>query len=180
MTSKQYCPLENNKCKQHYNHWCYGNLCNVAIEDNKLSDDKYHNNKKKGAINLPNRRQLNLTKYNINSDLYQELFYFCKRYNDRREEIESLYNLSSINTDGMPKGNSISNQTESKAIRINKLRRENELIEQAAVEADPHIYQYIIKNVTEGTSYEYLRAPCGRKQFYEKRRIFFKILSEKR
>ncbi|RDY30305.1 hypothetical protein [Lachnotalea glycerini] len=129
---------------------------------------------------MPNKRKLKLMKYNIDDDLYQELFYFCKRYKQREDEINSMYGLTNINTDGMPKGSSIGSQTEAKALRILKLRSENELIEQSAIEANPYIYQYIIKNVTQGISYDYMKVPCGRRQFYESRRIFFKILSEKR
>lgn len=129
---------------------------------------------------MPNRRDLHLNKYEIDTDHYRELFYFCKQYQSRQDEINSLYGLSEICQDGMPKGNKIGSQTESKAIRIDKLRRENELIEQTAIEADSYIYQYIVKNVTQGISYEYMDVPCGRRQFYEKRRLFFKLLSGKR
>ena len=126
------------------------------------------------------KRDLNLHKYEIDSDLYRELFYFCKRYSARKIEIDSLYGLSEIVSDGMPRGNKTGDQTANKAIRIDKLQRENKLIEQAAIETDPWIYQSILKNVTEGIPYEYMKVPCGRRQFYERRRLFFKILSEKR
>lgn len=118
--------------------------------------------------------------YQIDVDLYRELFYFCKRYKARQKEIESLYGLTAPNMDGMPKGNKVGSQTESKAIRIEKLKKENELIEQAAIEANSYIYPFIIRNVTEGIAYEYMRVPMGRRQFYDGRRLFFKILSEKR
>ena len=129
---------------------------------------------------MPDRRKLKLAKYNIDDDLYQELFYFCKRYKQREIEINSLYELTCINTDGMPKGNTVGSQTESKALRISKLKSENQLIEEAAEKANPYLKHYIIKNVTQGISYDYMNVPSGRKQFYESRRMFFKILSEKR
>lgn len=129
---------------------------------------------------MPNRRSLNLHKYQINKDKYQELFYYCKQYKSRQDEINSLYGLSEVNMDGMPKGNITGSQTESKALKILKLKEENNLIEQSAVEANPSISQFIIKNVTEGIAFDYLRVPCGRRQFYESRRLFFKILSDKR
>lgn len=67
------------------------------------------------------------------------------------------------------------------AIEGNALRRTDlELIEQSAVEADPDIFPYILKNVTEGIPYEYMDVPCGRKQFYEARRVFFILLAQKR
>lgn len=129
---------------------------------------------------MPNKRILRLNKYQINQDKYQELFYFCKQYYERETEINSLYGLSAVVADGMPRGNTTSDQTANKAIRIERLRKENELIEQTAIEADPYIYQDIIKNVTQGIPYEYLDMPCSRGYFYDRRRKFFKLLSDKR
>lgn len=57
---------------------------------------------------------------------------------------------------------------------------EVELIEQTAIAADQVLYPYILKSVTQGIKYEYMDAPCGRRQFYEVRRIFFALLGEKR
>lgn len=116
----------------------------------------------------------------ISRDRYNELFYFCKQYKDRENEINYLRGLDEITQDGMPRGNVISDTIFKKANKIIHLRAKNELIEQAAIEADAYIYQSIIKNVTEGIPYEYMEVPCGRRQFYERRRLFFKILSEKR
>ena len=129
---------------------------------------------------MPNQRNLRLHNYQIDDDLYCELKYFCKRYQKREYEVNSLYGLSEVNQDGMPKGNAISNQTESKTLRILKIRAENELIEQTAIETDPYIYQDIIKNVTQGIAYDYLDCHCSRGYFYDRRRKFFKLLSEKR
>lgn len=121
-----------------------------------------------------------MSSHHIDNDRYQELFYFCKGYQSRQQEINNLRGLTAPNMDGMPKGNKVGSQTEAKAIRIEKLTRENELIEQAAIEADSCIYQHIIKNVTLGIGYEYLRCPYSRGSFYDRRRKFYKILSELR
>lgn len=129
---------------------------------------------------MPRRRALRLSKYSISRDKYQELYYFCKQYWERKKEISFLRGLTEVKQDGMPKSNSISDPTYQKAEKILRLRHENELIEQAAIETHSGLYQYILKNVTEGTPYEYMEAPIGRRQFYELRRIFFKKLSEKR
>lgn len=58
--------------------------------------------------------------------------------------------------------------------------QKRELIEQTAIEADPETCDLLIKNVTEGISYEYMAVPRGRRQFYERRRKFFYLLSQKR
>lgn len=129
---------------------------------------------------MPNKRDLRLHKYDIDTDHYRELFYFCKRYHEREDEINHLRGLNEIVSDGMPRGSNISDPTARKAEKILKLRADNELIEQTAIESDSFIYQYLLKNIIQGISYEHLSCPCGRRQFYEKRRLFFKLLSEKR
>lgn len=63
-----------------------------------------------------------------------------------------------------------------KGIEFGKCR----LIEQTAIEADPETYDLLLKNVTEGISYEYMAIPRGRRQFYMRRRKFFWLLSERR
>jgi hypothetical protein len=59
-----------------------------------------------------------------------------------------------------------------------------ELIEKIAKEADPYLYPYIIKAVTEELSYTYLKAkldiPCGKDMYYDRYRRFFWLLSEAR
>lgn len=47
------------------------------------------------------------------------------------------------------------------------------MIEQAARTAEPELWPYILRNVTQGVPYHALLIPCGRRQFYEKRRRFF-------
>ena len=61
-----------------------------------------------------------------------------------------------------------------------KLEKDIEAIEQCAVAADPEIYQYIIKSVTEGVKYEFLKVPASRKKFYRARRKFFYLLDQKK
>lgn len=129
---------------------------------------------------MPSRRTLRLSKYHISKDKYQELYYFCKQYWEREKEVNFLRGLSEVVQDGMPRGNSTSDPTFRKAEKILRLREENEIIEQAAMQACPEVYQQILKNVTEGVPYEYMIVPMGRRQFYEARRLFFKILSGKR
>lgn len=59
-----------------------------------------------------------------------------------------------------------------------------ELIEQVAKDADKYLWQYILKAVTEGLSYTYLRTkldiPCGKDMYYDRYRRFFWLLSEVR
>ena len=84
----------------------------------------------------------------------------------------------------MPKGTDISDSTAKKAMAAAQLRTNIELIERAARQADDEIDGYILRNVTEGAGYTYLRhamnMPCGRNKFYKARRKFFYILYKNR
>lgn len=84
----------------------------------------------------------------------------------------------------MPTSHGNGDATANLAVRRAELQRKCELIEQTAIEADPDIYQYIIKGVTtEYATYRYLREiagmPCGKNMYYDRRRKFFFLLSKK-
>ena len=55
------------------------------------------------------------------------------------------------------------------------------MVEQAAVCADPELYSYILRAVTEGTTFVVLKSlygiPCERDMFYDRRRKFYWVLS---
>jgi len=127
-----------------------------------------------------NKREMKLSDYNISLAKYNELKYFCMQYGEKKKELQKGYGLSSIANDGLPKGNTTGNPTERTAIRNAMLQKDIELIEQTVIEADSNIYQWLIRNVTEGIAYEYMNVPKGRKQFYESRRYFFYLLAQKR
>lgn len=99
------------------------------------------------------KRGVKIKEYGISREKYAELKYFCMQYHEKKRE----------------------------ALNGNTLRQKDvEQIEQTALETDPSLYPYILRSVTEGIPYEYMDVPCGRKQFYEARRIYFILLAEKR
>ena len=53
-----------------------------------------------------------------------------------------------------------------------------------AKEADEYLYEYILKEITEGISYTYLKTamkiPCGKDMYYDRYRKFFWLLSNSR
>ena len=59
-----------------------------------------------------------------------------------------------------------------------------QMLEQAAKDADHYLWEYILKAVTEGLSYTYLRTkldmPCGRDMYYDRYRRFFWLLNKAR
>ena len=55
------------------------------------------------------------------------------------------------------------------------------MVEQAAIEAEPELYSYILKAVTENLTFVVLKnvygIPCERDMFYDRRRKFYWVLS---
>lgn len=128
---------------------------------------------------MPKERVLSLGKYDISANRYLELKYFCRQYREKQSQLRSLTEISSFNMDGRS-GGGISDKTASLAIKRAQLTEDMKLVEQSAFEADSDIYQYIISNVADGVPYEYLGVPAGRRKFYEARRKFFFLLSQKK
>ena len=126
------------------------------------------------------KRDMKLSDYNISRAKYNELKYFCMQYNEKKRELQSRYGLRAVVSDGQPKGNLPGKPTESIAVKNAMIQADVDLIELTAREADSDIYQWLMKNVTEGIPYEWLDVPMARKQFYESRRYFFYLLSKKR
>jgi hypothetical protein len=58
------------------------------------------------------------------------------------------------------------------------------MVEQTAIATDADLSSYILKAVTEGVSYDYLKArleiPCGKDTYYELYRRFFWLLNKER
>ena len=85
----------------------------------------------------------------------------------------------------MPVTHCGSDATQQLAIRRAQLEKNCELIEQTAIEADPDIYQYLLKAVTnEDVTYRYMRMimgiPCGKKMYYDRRRKFYWLLDQRK
>lgn len=109
-----------------------------------------------------------------------ELRYLCLQYDEMKHKLQSIdYGLKAVEITGMPSSHRLSNVTEETALKRINLTKKLEAIEQSAIEADPEIYKYILKAVANDLPYEYLSVPCGRRQFYEKRKLFFALLDKK-
>lgn len=125
-------------------------------------------------------------KYYIDKHRHYELKHFCLQYPVWKRAYAALLDLSIVSSSltGMPSGGGMSDTTAKSAIRRNYYADKIKLVEETAKEADPYLYEYILKAVTEGLSYTYLRTilqiPCGRDMFYDRYRRFFWLLSEAR
>lgn len=126
------------------------------------------------------KRDMRLSDYGISPAKYNELKYFCMQHEEKKREIQRLCGVNVSVENEMLCGNTIGNPIVSQAIRRAMLQEDVELIERTTIEADSEIHLWLMKNVTEGIPYEYLDVPKARKQFYESRRYFFYLLSQKR
>lgn len=125
-------------------------------------------------------------KYWIDKHRYYELKHFCLQYGEWRKAYaaccETIVFASKF--EEMSSGNVPSDLTAKYAIKRAQYAERIKMIEQAAKEADDFLYPYILRAVTEGLSYTYLKSkleiPCGRDMYYDRYRRFFWLLSEAR
>lgn len=124
-------------------------------------------------------------KYYIDKHRYYELKHFCLQYNSWKKSYNALSELIVSTTfERVPSSNEISDLTAKCAINRTMYGDKINLIERAALDADEDLYQYILKAVTEGLSYTYLKTklnmPCGRDMYYDRYRRFFWLLNNLR
>lgn len=125
-------------------------------------------------------------KYWIDKHRYYELKHFCMQYLSWKKTYAAIDELSRTSSvfDRMPSSNLPSNLTEKYAIRKAYYSSKIDMIEKAAIDADQDLYIYILKAVTEGLSYTYLKSkleiPCSRDTYYDRYRRFFWLLNEAR
>ena len=125
-------------------------------------------------------------KYYIDKHRYYELKHFCLQYHEWKKAYASCCEaiIFASRYELMPADNMPSDLTAKYAIKKAQYAEHIKLIERIAREADDFLYPYIIKAVTEGLSYPYLKTrlniPCGRDMYYDRYRKFFWLLSEAR
>lgn len=123
-------------------------------------------------------------KYWIDKHRHYELKHFCLQYPTWKKKYKAFNEMSifGTNMDGMPSSNNPSDLTASYAIKKARYSSKIDLIEKVALEADPLLHKYILKAVTEGLSYTYLKGrlniPCGKDMYYDRYRRFFWLLSD--
>lgn len=134
---------------------------------------------------MGNARPLNHSKYGNGKNRFSELYYWCLQYGEWEDELKyKTDTVGAMKITDMPTSHNGGDATQQLAIRRTMLEQNCRLIEQTAIEADPDIYQYLLKAVTEnGVSYQYLKMimniPCGKDMYYDRRRKFYWLLSQK-
>ena len=125
-------------------------------------------------------------KYYIDKHRHYELKHFCLQYPTWKREYEILGvpTLSSSVAERIPSSNLHGDPTASFALRKTYYAEKIKMIEDVARETDRYLYEYILRAVTEGLSYTYLKnkmhIPCRKDMYYDRYRRFFWLLSELR
>lgn len=124
--------------------------------------------------------------YWIDKHRHYELKHFCLQYPSWKKEYITL-GVPTIATsilDKLPSSNTIADPTAEYVLRRGYYAERIDLIESIAKETDKYLYEYILRAVTEGLSYTYLKTrldiPCGKDMFYDRYRRFFWLLSKAR
>ena len=123
----------------------------------------------------------------IGKHRYYELKHFCLQYPIWKRARSSLDGLSKRPADlqvfvksGQMKGDPTERCAQSRLFFAERM----EMVEQAAIGADPDLYPYLLRGVTEGLSYDALKMkydiPCCRDVYYAAYRRSFWLLSKRR
>lgn len=124
--------------------------------------------------------------YWIEKHRYYELKHFCLQYPTWKHKYNSLISYPS----GWPKpipptktnviSDPVTKHIDDRLFYANRM----DMLERVAKETDAELACYILKAITEGISYDHLRArsniPCCKDTYYELYRRFFWLLSEER
>ena len=123
--------------------------------------------------------------YLIERHRYYELKHFCLQYPIWKKALSTLngFSKSSINIGQVKSNNEISPTekcAEERLFYSDRIR----MLERIAKETDDSLSIYILKAVTEGLSYDCLKAqtniPCCKDTYYNLYRRFFWLLNEER
>ncbi len=124
--------------------------------------------------------------YWIEKHRYYELKHFCLQYPIWKKAYLALDGLAKKPSKlvAFSKGAETSSPTERCVEARLFYATKMEMIEQTAMATDPDLARYILKGVTEGISYDHLKArldiPCCKDAYYELYRRFFWLLNRKR
>ena len=124
--------------------------------------------------------------YYIDKHRHYELKHFCLQYPKwRKAYADSLdCDIPVAIIEGAHRPEGLYDPTSARAITRAYYSDRMKMLERVAKDADKYLWRYILKAVTEGLSYTYLKTkmdvPCGRDMYYDRYRRFFWLLSELR
>lgn len=124
--------------------------------------------------------------YWIERHRYYELKHFCLQYPIWKKAYAALDGLSKRPADLeiFSQTGQCSDPTSKCAVSMAFYSERVGMVEKAASDADPVLGIYILKGVTEGMSYDHLKArlniPCCKDVYYDRYRKFFCLLNKAR
>lgn len=124
--------------------------------------------------------------YWIEKHRYYELKHFCLQYPSWKRKYNSLIVYPSSWPSLVPPtktnviNDPVTKNVDERLFYANRM----DMIERVAQETDAELASYILKAITEGISYDHLRArsdiPCCKDTYYDLYRRFFWLLSKER
>ncbi len=124
--------------------------------------------------------------YYISKHRYYELRHFCLQYPEWKRAYHAVDGFSSKSSEGHEhvSGGGTADPTavyaEKRLYWLDRMK----MVERTARETDEIIARFLLRCVTEGISYEQMRArepiPCGKDYFYDAYRRFFWLLDKAR
>ena len=124
--------------------------------------------------------------YWIEKHRYYELKHFCLQYPLWRRSYNALDGMSKpsyydiIFSKNHNFGDPVARCVEARLFYSDRM----DMVERVATETDEELSSYILKGVTEGVSYDHMRArlniPCCKDTYYDLYRRFFWLLSKER
>lgn len=135
-----------------------------------------------GTIIRPELSEKN--KYWLEKHRYYELKHFCLQYPLWKQAYLALDGFSRRPTELATFSNTHSDPVakcvEAREFYFDRMKA----VEQTAIATDSELYCYILKAVTEGVSYDHLKArleiPCCKDSYYDLYRRFFWLLNKER
>ena len=125
-------------------------------------------------------------KYWIDRHRYYELKHFCLQYPLWKQKVATYNSLNqskpkdAVSSATGKHSSPVEAAAEAREVYLNNIHK----VEQAAMEADVVLENYILKGVTEGMSYDALKArlaiPCSKDVYYNLYRRFFWLLDRAR
>lgn len=125
-------------------------------------------------------------KYWIDKHRHYELKHFCLQYPEWKKAYAEFSDVSIPLSmmERIPTSNIPGDPTAKRALMRTYYSDKIKLIEKIALETDIYLYNYILRAVTEGLSFTYLKTrldiPCGKDMYYDRYRRFFWLLSKAR
>jgi hypothetical protein len=130
---------------------------------------------------MSRKRDIKFDDLEISKYAFRECKYSCLQYPEKKAKLSQIRGISAAPLTGMPRSGGTGKPTERQALKAAHLEDDIELIETTARDAGGDVYPWLLKNVTEeGSTWEMMSPPIGRRQFFARRRMFFYLLAVKK